>query len=71
MLELTKFFKKKREKLGILFCTSVISETRQKGHCSINGKVAPFSIQKLSTPLETIFAEKNLDLFEIPNGRNF
>ena len=57
-LEFTKFFKKKREKLRILFCTSVISETRQKSHCSINGKVAPFSMQKLSAPLETIFVEK-------------
>ena len=58
MVRIDQIFQKKREILGILFRTSVISETRQKSHCSINGKVAPFSMQKLSTPLEIIFAEK-------------
>ena len=48
-------------------------------HCSISGSVAPSSMQKLWTPLATIFVEKKfeknfgvvLDPFELPHERNF
>ena len=48
-------------------------------HWSISRQVAPSSMQKLWTPLATVFVEKKfekkfgevLDIFELPHGRNF
>ena len=65
---------------AIVYHMSGINWQKKFTYCSISGSVAPSSVQKLWTPLATIFVEKTiwkkkivvvLDPFELSHERNF